>query len=88
MHNSFLITGLFLTVLLAGCGGSSSSDDDNADTDTGNEIPVAVSIDNLSLSAGVPTAVTYTIPAPDKPYTEISIDLAATLEAAEITVTP
>ena len=75
---------LFIIILLSGClgGGSSSTLPPAA------EIPVSIELDSVALRAGVPVTITYTIPAPAEPYTDVTINLRKTLEAANITVTP
>lgn len=81
-----LLAGIFMLGILGivASGGGSSSSSDSPQT----SVPISVSLKNVALSAGVPTTITYTIPAPDKPYTDVTIDLAKTLEAANIILTP
>ncbi len=67
---------------LVHCGGSSSS---RSSVET---MPIDVSLQDVQLLAGQPTTITYTIPAADRPYTEITIDLNRTLRAANVAVTP
>ena len=77
-----LLSLLMLTSFLLACGGSSSSSDDTV------EMPVQVSISDQPLTGGVPATFTFTLPPPETPFTEVTIDLAKTLEATTITVTP
>lgn len=78
------IPALIACILLTACLGG-----DNASSPAPvTEIPVTINLENLALRAGVPVGITYTIPAPAEPYTDVSIDLRKTLEAANITVTP
>lgn len=56
--------------------------------DTFTEVPVQLSLENIPLSAGVPTTFTYTIDVNGTPYTEITLDVEKTLQAASIVVTP
>lgn len=77
---------LSLAFLLVSCGGSSTNSSSSDDASI--EIPVDVTISNELLTGGVPSTFTYTIPKPDTPITDVTIDLVKTLEAATITVTP
>lgn len=83
-RTSFAIVIVLMTSGLGNCGGSSSSSDD----DDPDKVPVNISLKNVPLSAGIPTTIIYTIPAPKDPYTRVTIDLAKTLEDANIVVTP
>ncbi len=87
MNKSVQFVSLSLTILLTACGGGGSGGSDGG-TQSSTDIPVSLSLENESLSAGVPKGFVYTLPAPADPYTDISIDLAETLDAAQITVTP
>ncbi len=78
-----LLTTVFSIGFLQGCNGSSSSDS----SQSFDEIPVNASVDNLELTAGEPTTLTFTIPKPSDPYTEMTLDIGRTLEEANITVT-
>lgn len=85
MFKAKFLSVLSLTFLAVGCGGSggggSSSDDTTA-------VPINVSIQKMPLAAGVPTTITFPIHGQHGPYTNVTIDLAETLAAANITVTP
>ena len=83
MFKAKLLAVLSLTFLAVGCGGGggSSSDDTTA-------VPINVSIQKMPLAAGVPTTITFPIHGQHEPYTDVTIDLAKTLSAANITVTP
>ena len=74
---------VFFAVTLAACGSSSSSSDDAAV-----EMMVDVNIASEALTGGVPKTFTYTLPEPETPLTDFTIDLEQSLEAATITVTP
>lgn len=73
---------VFLFVMLSGCGGGSSG---SAHDDL-QELPVNVS-ETAVLTAATPSTFTYELPAPTEPFTEVTIDLERTLEAARIRVT-
>ena len=77
------LTIVFSIQFLPGCGGGSSGSSQSSD-----EIPVNVSVEDLELIAGERTTVTFTVPKPDDPYTEITLDIGRTLEEADISVTP
>ncbi len=79
-----LVLLLFFSITLVSCGDSSSSSDDDASI----AMPVDVSISNEALTGGVPKTFTYTLPKPETPLTDVTIDLEKSLEAATITVTP
>ena len=83
MFKAKLLAVLSLTFLAVGCGGGggSSSDDTTA-------VPINVSIQKMPLAAGVPTTITFPIHGQHEPFTNVTIDLAKTLAAANITVTP
>lgn len=85
MNRPVQFVSLSLIILLAACGGGGGS---GGGTQTSTDIPVSLNVENESLSAGVPKGFIYTLPAPADPYTDISIDLAETLDAAQISVTP
>ena len=76
------LAAFILALQLLSCGGGSSSTQSAA-----TQVPISLS-ENVSLTAAQPVAFRYRIPVPDSPYTEVSIDLAKTLDAASITVTP
>ena len=86
MNSQIPIVSLSLMIMLAACGGGGGGS--GGGTQTNSDIPIALSVENEPLSAGVPKGFVYTLPAPSEPYTDISIDLAETLEAAQISVTP
>jgi ABC-type glycerol-3-phosphate transport system substrate-binding protein len=84
MFKAKFLSVLSLTFLAVGCGGGgggSSSDDTSA-------VPINVSIQKIPLVAGMPTTITFPIHGQHQPYTDVTIDLAKTLAAANITVTP
>lgn len=84
MFKAKFLLALSLAFLAVGCGGgggSSSSDDTTA-------VPINVSIQKIPLVAGVPTTLIFPIHGQHDPYTDVTIDLAKTLAAANITVTP
>jgi ABC-type glycerol-3-phosphate transport system substrate-binding protein len=82
MFKAKFLSVLSLTFLAVACGGGggSSSDDTSA-------VPINVSIQKLPLAAGMPTTITFPIHGQHQPYTDVTIDLAKTLAAANITVT-
>jgi len=77
-----------MTALVVGCGGGGGSSFDDTTTSTSSQVPINVSIQKIPLAAGVPTTITFPIHGQHEPYTDVTIDLAKTLEAANITVTP
>jgi len=72
---------LLLGALSIGCGSSSSPDQ------TSSGIPINVSV-QIVLVANDPTTIIFPIHGPHGPYTDVTIDLARTLEAANFTVSP
>jgi hypothetical protein len=83
----FAMIVLWFTAGLGGCGGSSSSDASSSD-DQYETYPVDVSLRDVQLIAGMPTTITYTIPAATSPYNQITIELNRTLQEANLSVTP
>lgn len=82
-YNHYLI--LITFILLIGCASSDGDDDSNKQT---TNAPISIAIENQELTAGEPVGFVYTVPVTTGPYTEVSIDLAKTLESANIEVTP
>ena len=80
----FAMVILMLATGLGSCGSSSSSRDQNEYE----PVPVNVSLQDEQLSAGTSTTIIYTIPAADKPYNQIRIDLKQTLQEANLVVNP
>jgi hypothetical protein len=80
-HTTVFMLGI-ISIIATG-GDSSSSGPDNR-----TEIPIQLSLENLNLSAGVPTTVTYTISVTGGPYTQVEFDAEKTLQSATIDVTP
>ena len=83
MFKAKLLAVLSLTFLAVGCGGGGGSSPDDATA-----VPIAVSIQKMPLTAGVPTTITFPLHGQHEPFTNVTIDLAKTLAAANITVTP
>ena len=80
-----IFTTIVITlVFLSGCGGGGSSNSSGSSE----EFHLGAAVDNVALTADVSTTLTFTVPKPDDPYTEITIDIGRTLEEANITVTP
>ena len=65
-------------------GGSSSSDDDSSQSF--DNIPSSINLEDVALTAGVPTTLTVTLPKPPNPYTEVTIDIGRMFEEANIDV--
>jgi hypothetical protein len=82
MFKAKFLSLLSLTFLVVGCGGGGGSS--SADTSA---VPINVSIQKIPLVAGVPTTIIFPIHGQHLPYTNVTIDLARTLAAANITVT-
>jgi len=83
-HDYRLVPLFFMVMTLLGCGGGGSSSGNS----TANNIPISVSVQSESFTAGVPKGFVYTVPAPSEAYTDVTIDINTTLEAANITITP
>lgn len=81
-RTTFAMMILCFTAALGACGGSSSSRDQYE------TVPVDVSLRDVTLIAGVPTTITYTIPAATSPYNQITIELNRTVQEANLSVTP
>ena len=79
---------LSLVVLGVSCGGGGGSSSDETTTSPASSVSINVSIQKVSLVAGMPTTITFPIIGQHEPYTDLTIDLAKTLAAANITVTP
>jgi hypothetical protein len=78
---------VFITVLTIACGGGGGGGGSSDPIDESViEIPIDFSLQNVSLPAGSPVGIIYTIPKPSKPYTNVTIDLDKTLESAHISV--
>ena len=81
-----------VSLMLMACGGGSGSDaddvtDDQADDAAAGAVPVSIAINDLELRAGTPVAITNNLPAVAEGFSEIRIDLARTLESADIQIT-
>lgn len=74
-------------LVLSGCGGGDSKSPSSTKTESTN-VPISVSIQDVELTAGNPVGFVYTIPATEKTYTDVKIDLTKMLETATIEATP
>ncbi len=87
MKYPIITTIASVALLLGACGGGGSSSSDDS-TQSVDEIPLDITIDDVELTAGVPRTLEFAIPKPEEPYTEFTIDLGRTLQEANISVTP